>query len=688
MSDPFDATGGGGSDPWQNLMSFGLATMAAGGQPGATTLGALGQGGMAAMNTSRENALAQGQRNYYQAETQSKKLANQLSLTQMNYQRQLTGQPALDANGMPVQSQQSNDVLSTAPSASDSAITPSNSVGMTFQPTVGSSARPPQQYSSQNGQTPNGTPYSAQDINKMLQGIYTGSIQATPEMARIVAPTAASMNLPIAQKLQDLAYNPTIAAETEKAKAPYEVHDIREGGALFQGTDPLAYGGVKGVAPDGTQYMIPAHSAATGGQFGSSAPVSGVAGTPQAVAGTDQKSPLGIRNNNPTNLKPAGWDGMTGTNGGYATFATPEDGIRAATLNLQSYNAKGWNTPLSIAEHWAPKGDGNNDPKQYGINIAKQLGVDPAQPLNLSDPTQASSVVHAIIQNENNQVPYHPTVINNGVNAALTRAPAMGGASVQTQLQNPNSKAPNASGLPAGAIQTGIGPSEEGFMKARGTDLAKKQGDWDTQAQGAMQNNFTLDQMRNESQTWRMGKWADNEATARQYLQGFGTLMGADKTQFDKPLGDYQAFQKSAGQLTREAVRETSSKAAFQEFQMIQKQLPSAEMSKGGFDTIVNQMQGVNDYKIARQSAANNWVNGYTAPDGTAVTGHKTLDGFEPEFNKNVTPSVFLLNRMAQNSPDDFKTMWANMQKDPNGQKVLQNIVSKQQYAHQNGLFE
>ena len=142
MADPLDATGGGGSDPWQNLMSFGLATMAAGGQPGATTLGALGQGGVAAMNTSRENALAQSQKNYYGAETQAKRLSTQMQLTQMNYMRGLTGQAPIDTNGnvtqpTPAATPQS-DVSSTAPSAADSAVTPSNSTGMTFQPTAGS----------------------------------------------------------------------------------------------------------------------------------------------------------------------------------------------------------------------------------------------------------------------------------------------------------------------------------------------------------------------------------------------------------------------------------------------------------------------------------------------------------------------------------------------------------------------
>lgn len=692
MADPFNATAGAGSDSWQNLMAFGLATMAAGSQPGAKFGGAVGQGGLAAMQQSRENAAAAGQQQYLGAETRSKNLANQIGLTQINYQRQLMGQPPLDPNGMPTQQQTSvmqspqsgpaADASIAAPSASADTSTPNNSAGMNFSPTAGSSARPPQSFSQpSDGASPQNAPYSPQQVQQLLQGIYTGKVQATPEIARIVAPTAAAMGLPIAGKLQDMAYNPITAGATKQAEAPYEFHDVRDGGALFQGQTPIAYGGMTGVAPDGTSYKIPAHSATQGGQFSipgqpGAAPVVAGAITQAADTGSlagNPNMPLGIRNNNPTNIRPTGdqWQGMTGQNGGYLQFKTPEDGIRAATLNLQNYNQRGWNTPLTIAEHWAPKGDGKNNPTAYGVQLANTLGIDPGQSIDLSNPQAAAAVIHGISHIENSGVvPYSPQQIQAGVNSAFQ---VKGGPAASA----PSVSAKGAAGIPAGAIQTGIGPAQEGYLKTRGDELGKKQGEWDTQAQSAIQNNFTLDQMRNESQSWRMGKWADNEAQARTYLQGFAGVMGADKTQFDKPLGDYQAFNKSAGQLTREAVRETSSKAAFQEFQMIQKQLPSAEMAKGGFNTIVNQMQGVNDYKIARQTAAQNWMQ-----------SHPTLDGFEVDFNKNVTPGVFLLQRMAQNNPQDFKQMWSNMQKDPKSLATLDDLVRKRNYALQNGLFE
>lgn len=47
----------------------------------------------------------------------------------------------------------------------------------------------------------------------------------------------------------------------------------------------------------------------------------------------------GLRNNNPGNIEAGSnpWEGQTGSDGRFATFATPEHGIRALGKNLLSY---------------------------------------------------------------------------------------------------------------------------------------------------------------------------------------------------------------------------------------------------------------------------------------------------------------------------------------------------------------
>lgn len=131
-------------------------------------------------------------------------------------------------------------------------------------------------------------------------------------------------------------------------------------------------------------------------------------------------TPLGIRNNNPGNMRPNGdnWQGMTGQQNGYLTFDSPESGVRALAKNLMSYDKQGINTPLAIANKWAPAAD-KNDPMAYGQSLAKQLGVDPNQPLNLKDPQIAIKLAQAITKQENGQLPYGDDVYSKGVGAAF-----------------------------------------------------------------------------------------------------------------------------------------------------------------------------------------------------------------------------------------------------------------------------
>ena len=121
MSDPFDpidsqntetttTTDSGpsvGPDFWHNLMNFGLATMSASSTPGMTLGGAIGRGGIAAMESARQNASARatnqelmGRAGYYNANAENAKsesLKNMASVQLM--QRQINA------------SQRMNDIL-------------------------------------------------------------------------------------------------------------------------------------------------------------------------------------------------------------------------------------------------------------------------------------------------------------------------------------------------------------------------------------------------------------------------------------------------------------------------------------------------------------------------------------------------------------------------------------------------
>lgn len=111
------------------------------------------------------------------------------------------------------------------------------------------------------------------------------------------------------------------------------------------------------------------------------------------------RTPRGIRNNNPGNIEYGKFTrsmGATGSDGRFAVFESMEDGIRAAIALLQSYAARGIDTVQSIISKWAPSKENNT--KAYVDAVAKQLGVSPDTHLNAD---QLSDVANAIFKHEN-----------------------------------------------------------------------------------------------------------------------------------------------------------------------------------------------------------------------------------------------------------------------------------------------
>ena len=86
--------------------------------------------------------------------------------------------------------------------------------------------------------------------------------------------------------------------------------------------------------------------------FGGGAPAPS-GGAPEG----DTSQPRGIRNNNPLNIVDAPFTrnqpGFVGTDGRFARFNSPEEGLAAADTLLQSYAQRGLNTPLAIiSSNW------------------------------------------------------------------------------------------------------------------------------------------------------------------------------------------------------------------------------------------------------------------------------------------------------------------------------------------------
>ncbi len=94
-------------------------------------------------------------------------------------------------------------------------------------------------------------------------------------------------------------------------------------------------------------------------------------------------APRGIRNNNPLNIEAGGFTqsqpGFAGSDGRFAKFEKPEQGVAAANALLDSYEHRGINTVAGIVNRWAPPGE--NDSGAYVRAVAGKLGLDPNAPV-------------------------------------------------------------------------------------------------------------------------------------------------------------------------------------------------------------------------------------------------------------------------------------------------------------------
>lgn len=109
-----------------------------------------------------------------------------------------------------------------------------------------------------------------------------------------------------------------------------------------------------------------------------------------AAARSPQNSPLGIRNNNPGNLRPGG---------SFAQYPDMQTGLTALDNNLQSYGKQGINTVAGVISKWAPPNE--NDTNSYIKEVSQRLGIKPDQKIDLTNPLVRQSISTAIALREN-----------------------------------------------------------------------------------------------------------------------------------------------------------------------------------------------------------------------------------------------------------------------------------------------
>ena len=130
----------------------------------------------------------------------------------------------------------------------------------------------------------------------------------------------------------------------------------------------------------------------------------------------------GIRNKNPGNMEPGGWQGEIGNDGRFATFNTIPNGIRALGKQLRTYqNRYGLETVRQAINRWAPPNENQTD--GYVAFVASILEVDPDDKLDFNDRATLWWLTVAIMEEENGHAAVTQYIsdaeIDEGINAAL-----------------------------------------------------------------------------------------------------------------------------------------------------------------------------------------------------------------------------------------------------------------------------
>ena len=131
--------------------------------------------------------------------------------------------------------------------------------------------------------------------------------------------------------------------------------------------------------------------------------------------------PIGIRNNNPGNIRTSGldWEGAVGEEGGFVKFDGPIAGGKALIRNLMAYNTKyGLDTVEGIIGRWAPAAENNT--RAYVDAVANGMGVGAKDPLDMRNPTVLAKLAGLISRHENGGDHFDPEFFGKVADAAVT----------------------------------------------------------------------------------------------------------------------------------------------------------------------------------------------------------------------------------------------------------------------------
>lgn len=235
----------------------------------------------------------------------------------------------------------------------------------------------------------------------------------------------------------------------------------------------------------------------------------------------------GIRNNNPGNIRVSKdqWEGMTGDDGAFVTFDSPESGVRALGKNLLSYGRQGYDSIEKIINRWAPPKE--NDTQAYIDSVVAATGIPATQSLDLSNPDTLSALAQAISFHETGSR-YDPEVYQQGV------ARALNGISPKTPPVSANVFDALTEGLKA-KPKVALG---ENLPTAAGLNIEGQAPEASNDSFGAMFYKATGETMqeRDDRSTW-FGFGAATEAEVKNSMVGVAIRAGQTEDSLDV-IGD------------------------------------------------------------------------------------------------------------------------------------------------------
>ena len=269
--------------------------------------------------------------------------------------------------------------------------------------------------------------------------------------------------------------------------------------------------------------------------------------------------------------------------------------------------------------------------------------------------------------------PYTPgdTVTNDPFDAALLGLPYQPAARTNNQ-----------------PLQTQPNPYIQENIEAGVKEMNDYQTDLTDQAEAAVGQNTVLQQMRHESTTWTPNNFAPIKNEVNRVANSIMQSFGIQNPQLNQEIGDYGSFIKNYGLLWQEQVRKVSSRASTQEAKMVGEAMPSATVGGNGLTQIFDELQGVNDYTVAKEKAFGVWKQSISN-----LTPQDTMDqlnaSFGAQFDQRIRPVAFIINRMYQTpeGQQQVQILIHNLQQSKEGQAELASLKKQIAYGQQAGLF-